>query len=139
MFVSLIALLTFIVMDAIYLSLLSGKYMSMLRKIQNGKKPFVNWSFALMSYIVLSVVLLFVAFPYAANLYAENNSIWYSAFKSGLLIGFGIYGVYNTTVLSVFKDYSLLLACIDTVWGSIGFFVATFIFLLLQRHVFFSS
>jgi hypothetical protein len=139
MFASLIAICIFITMDAIYLSILSEKYMSMLSKIQNGKKPFVNWSFAVMSYLVLMIVMLFVVFPYATQLYTKSHSLLYSAFNAGFLIGFGIYGVYNTTVLSVFKDYSLLLASIDTIWGSIGFFVAAFTYLYLQRHVFFSS
>lgn len=139
MFSSIIAVLVFFVMDVIYLSILSNDYLTMLTKIQNGKKPLVNWSFAVMSYVVLAIALLSVVFPYAQELQGKGHSLWAAALRSGLLIGFAIYGVYNTTVLSVFKDYSVRLALIDTLWGSIGFFTSALVFLYFQRHVFFSS
>lgn len=136
---SLVALIIFVIMDIIYISLLSTQYVGMVSKIQNGQKPFVKWYFAVMSYAVLAIALLCVVFPYAKLLLEKGNPIWSSALKAGFLVGFAIYGAYNTTVLSIFKNYSVTLACVDTLWGSSGFFVAALIYLYLQRQVFFSS
>lgn len=136
---SLVSFTVFVIMDIIYLSLLSTQYVTMVSKIQNGQKPFVKWHFAILSYGVLAIALLYVVFPYAKLLLQQGNSLWLSALKAGFLIGFVIYGVYNTTVLSVFKNYSVTLACIDTLWGSSGFFVAALVYLYFQRQVFFSS
>lgn len=139
MIVSLVCVILFFIMDVFYLSLLSYRYVSMLAKVQNGKMPVINWSFAIMSYMVLAIVLSTVVFPYITILQEMGYSPISSAFFGGFLIGFAIYGVYNTTVLSVFKDYSVVLASIDTIWGSTGFFLVSLIYLNLQRHVFFSS
>lgn len=52
-----------------------------------------------------------------------KDNVWTSLFR-GALFGFIVYGVYNATNYATFKDYSLSIATIDTLWGT---FAAAFV------------
>lgn len=138
MYVVLLALL-FLVLDFVYVSLVSPRYISMITNIQ--QKPFkIRFVPAILSYLVLLATLFLVVLPYAKYRRETDESCIKTAFFSGLLIGFAIYGVFNTTNTALFHDYSLPMALIDTLWGSFLFFFITLLYVCRAHlQVFFSS
>jgi uncharacterized membrane protein len=49
----------------------------------------------------------------------------------GGVFGLVVYGVLCTTNVSLFKDFSVSTAIVDTLWGGILYTVATFVYLSL--------
>ena len=49
----------------------------------------------------------------------------------GGAVGFSIFGIYNFTSLSIYKDMDVSTGIIDTVWGTTLYTLSTFIYLLL--------
>jgi uncharacterized membrane protein len=52
--------------------------------------------------------------------------------SDAFLLGIIIYGVYETTNLALFKNWSILTVIIDTLWGGILFATTTYIVNLLR-------
>ncbi len=50
------------------------------------------------------------------------------------ILGICVYGVFDFTSMAIFKNYNLLTAVVDTVWGGILFFIATFAMYKIQRY-----
>jgi uncharacterized membrane protein len=138
MYVVFLALL-FIILDFIYVSIVSPQYISMISNIQ--QQPFkIRIVPAILSYVVLLCTLLFVVLPYAKYREKTDKSCLKTAIFSGLFVGFAIYGVFNTTNTALFRDYSLTMAIIDTLWGSFLFFTITLLFVCRSHlQVFVSS
>ncbi len=124
-------ILLFLILDMVYVSFVSSKYTLMINNIQQNtfKIRFVP---AVLSYIVLVVALVFVVLPYAQLRKTVDKSMLKTAFFSGFLIGFAIYGVFNTTNLALFNNYSYSLAVLDVLWGASLFFLITLLFLFLS-------
>lgn len=128
MFSLLPTIVLFVILDLTYVSIVAPKYSFMVSQIQQS--PFnLHFTSAILSYIVLTMSLLFVVFPYATLRKSTDNSVLKTAFLSGFLIGFAIYGVFNTTNVALFKGYSIPLAVIDTLWGATLFFAITLVYL----------
>ena len=66
---------------------------------------------------------LFTVFSLYFFIIRENKNEFEAA-----ILGFLIYGIYETTNLALFKKWTLLTVLIDSVWGGILFFITTFIF-----------
>lgn len=115
----------------VYVSIVSTRYSLMMNNIQQNPLK-INYISAILSYIVLVVTLVFVVFPYAQMRKKIDNSIVKTAFFSGFLIGFAIYGVFNTTNVALFHNYSYGLALLDVIWGSSLFFIVTLLFLYVS-------
>jgi uncharacterized membrane protein len=126
-----VIIVLFIILDFIYVSAVASKYSMMISKIQNA--PFkINAISAMLSYVVLIITLVFVVFPYATQKVSGDRSVTSlvkASFLSGFLIGFAVYGIFNTTNVAIFKDYSIALALLDTLWGSTLFFITTLLYL----------
>jgi uncharacterized membrane protein len=87
--------------------LTGGKYaLPIAEKIQ-GSKISMNYYSAIFVYLFLAYMLL------KTNTYSE-----------AFLFGICIYGVYDFTTLSIFKNYDYRFAIFDTLWGGILFFVS---------------
>lgn len=62
---------------------------------------------------ILSWLLIAVGIQYFAK-----SSTTLQSFYNGLLLGFVIYGVYNTTNYATLKNYPIKTALLDTLWGT---------------------
>ena len=51
------------------------------------------------------------------------------------LLGFFIYGIYETTNFSILKDWTILTILIDSIWGGILFFTTTFLFRNFKKYI----
>ena len=74
----------------------------------------VNVSYASITYVLLICGMMIFIYPYLTDEnYIRNGLIL------GFLWGFITYGVFDTTNLGIFKNYSPVTAFIDTCWGGI--------------------
>ena len=66
---------------------------------------------------------LFTVFSLYFFIIRENKNEFEAA-----ILGFLIYGIFDSTNLAIFKKYSLKAFSIDIIWGSFLFFISTLIF-----------
>jgi len=113
-FYFLVAAVLFIVIDSIYLNFIKGYFMDQIQKVQGSPlKP--NFAAILLCYTFLVVGLnYFIIKPKKSP-------------KDAFLFGIVIYGVYETTNLALFKNWSWLTVFMDTLWGGILFGTVTWI------------
>jgi uncharacterized membrane protein len=97
-------------------------YASYISKIQNSPlDPKVLPAF--LAYLLMILGLVFIVFDSIKKDPSEN--ILYLSFRYGWVFGLVVYGVYNATNYAIFKNYSIKMALIDTLWGSFVYFFAT--------------
>ena len=101
-------------------------------KIQ--KLPFeINYYSATLAYIIVIFSILFIAIPFTLQHISKNEEISQKLYKSfiyGGAVGFSIYSTYNLTSMSVYKNYDMKVAIIDTLWGTFLYTFLTFIFIM---------
>ena len=47
--------------------------------------------------------------------------------NDAFILGFCVYGIYEFTNIAIFKNYKWIAAIVDTLWGGILFYTATYI------------
>ena len=60
--------------------------------------------------------------------------IWWKSAFWGFCFGVIIYGVYNTTNMAVFSQWSMMISMIDIVWGGVFNALIALVILLAQKH-----
>lgn len=115
----LVAAIIFVVLDGIYLNLSKGYFNNQVKKIQ-GSDIKINMIATGITYIIL-------IFGINYFIIQRHRSV-----KDAALLGFVIYGVYEFTNMSLFKDWSILTAIIDTTWGTVLFGLTTAIIYKLE-------
>jgi uncharacterized membrane protein len=121
----LIGIPLLIIIDYLWINVFNKKfYLKSFKKMGRvNKKGWDIWFFpGLVSWIILVFGIVFFVF----NL-ATNNLEF---FLYGAVLGFVIYGVYDTTNLATLKNYPKSFALIDTLWGG---FLCGIVSLILYR------
>jgi uncharacterized membrane protein len=113
-FIFLFTAIVFVALDFMYLNLIKEYFSKQIAKVQ-GEKLEVNFLGAAICYIFLIAGLNYFII--------EPKKSVYDAF----LLGIVIYGVYETTNYSLFKNWSILTVLIDTLWGGVLFASTTFL------------
>lgn len=137
MYPALISVVLLLILDFMYVFAFKNTYMALIKKIQNSRKPEINILSAILSYVVIIIGFLFVVVPNIDLRLSNGNQlskhhVLKTAFISGGLLGFVIYGVFNTTNVALFKDYSITTAMIDVVWGTLLFFISALFYTILS-------
>jgi uncharacterized membrane protein len=135
---SIISALILLVLDAGYIYTIKNGYLAMLRKIQGSNLVEINMYAIVFCYAFVIGGLILYVLPYAQKMIdtTETNSVMnkvYVAVIVGGLFGAIVYGIYNTTNMAIFKDFSLQFALFDIVWGSFLFYISTLVYLLLRK------
>jgi uncharacterized membrane protein len=94
----------------------------------------LNYMYAFIAYILVIFASLYIAIPFTKHYLNKNDSITdklYKSFIYGGSIGLAIYGIYNFTNLSIFKEYSIRVALMDSIWGIILNTFVVFVYTLL--------
>jgi uncharacterized membrane protein len=73
--------------------------------------------------VIISYMFMTLAF------YKIVNNSYYNAFFLGLTI----YGIYNFVNYSIFNDYLLYSAIIDTIWGSILYMITLYVYKIIKN------
>jgi len=104
---------TMLTLDSVYLSNIGGPlFAKMVKGIQKDDMK-INMFGAIGSYLLLILVLY-------KFIIVERKSP-----SDAFLLGFCIYGVFDFTNIAIFKNYSLLPALLDTLWGGVLFYIVT--------------
>ena len=121
-----IALLTFFVIDIVWLVVIAKKlYQDQLGFIMSDKP---NWFVAVLFYLIFVVGLVF----FVINPAIERESISYAIFV-GMLFGFITYSTYDLTNLATLKDWPVMITVIDLIWGSsLGALVSMITYLVVR-------
>jgi len=110
----LISAIVFITLDSFYLNYMKGYFEKQIQDVQ-GSALKINYMGAALCYLFLIIgINYFIIKP--------KKSV-----QDAFLLGFIIYGVYETTNYATFKNWSLLTIFIDTLWGASLFALTTYI------------
>ena len=112
----------FVVIDSIYLGLASNFFNKMIKRIQGSKIKF-RLEGAILCYI-------FLIFGLNHFIISQNKSPFEAA-----LLGWVIYGVYETTNYAILNNWSIKALIMDTVWGGILFYATTFLTYKLKNYI----
>jgi uncharacterized membrane protein len=118
-FLLLVSAIVFIILDFVYLNVIKGYFDNQIKSVQ-GSPIKINYLGAALCYILLIVgINYFIIKP--------RRSV-----SDAFLLGIIIYGVYETTNLALFKNWSIFTVIIDTLWGGLLFASTTYIVNLLR-------
>ena len=109
----LVAIISLILCDLVWFQILDYKKEGGVTKNFNYLSAFLSW--------LLICSAIGVQLP---QKYKE-------ALVYGALVGLVVYGVFNTTNFAINKDWSLKLACLDTLWGMVVCSIASSIVYLI--------
>jgi uncharacterized membrane protein len=113
-------LLILLAVDSVYLFLTKSIFGEVVAKIQRTAIQF-RLEGAVVVYLLLALGLYYFIIK-------PGCSPWEAAF-----LGLVIYGTFDFTNYAMFKNYDLMTAMMDTVWGALLFFITTFIFDLTRK------
>ncbi len=101
----------FVFLDFIVLSMLSKQWNRVIKNIQD--KPLtVKYSYAFLTYIFLIFGLYYFVYRHI------NKNTWkYDSIVKAFIFGAVVYGIFDLTNLSIFNNYEVSIALIDTLWG----------------------
>ena len=118
-FTLLISAIVFVTIDFFYLNLMKSYFANQIKKIQN-KTMTIN---------VLGVLLCYIFLIFGINYFIIKPK---RSVQDAFLLGLIIYGVYETTNLATFSDWSLFMVIMDTLWGGVLFALTTYIVSLVR-------
>ena len=105
----------FVLVDAGFLYLMSNNFQTMVKKIQG-----TPLNMELLPTIACYIILVSSLYYFVIN----KKGTYLDAF----LLGFFIYGVYETTNMAIFKDWSYKVGLIDLTWGGFLFLITTYLY-----------
>lgn len=114
-----------LVIDSIYLTLIKGFFNKQIKTIQ-GSDIKLNYLGAVICYPIMIFGLYYFIIKNKKNY--KNN---YQIVRDAVILGWVIYGVYESTNLAVFKKWDLKTVLVDGIWGGILFGLTTYIYLLI--------
>ena len=119
-FYILVTAIVLLSLDYIYLNLMSSYFQNQVKRVQ-GTPLKMNFVGVALCYILLIIGLYYFIIKL-------NKSV-----SDAFLLGLVIYGVYETTTLGLFTNWSILTVIIDTLWGASLFAITTFIINKLKK------
>lgn len=105
----------FVLVDSGFLYLMSNNFQTMIKKIQ-GSPLEMKLIPTIACYIIL-VSSLYYFIVYKKGSYLD-----------AFLLGFFIYGVYETTNMAILKDWSPKVGLIDLLWGGFLFLISSYFY-----------
>ena len=105
----------FVLVDVGFLHLMSNNFQTMVKKIQG-----TPLKMKLLPTIACYIILVSSLYYFVIN----KKGSYLDAF----LLGFFIYGVYETTNMAIFKDWSYKVGLIDLTWGGFLFLITTYLY-----------
>ena len=110
----LVSSLILLGLDSIFIYFMSSTFKSQVLDVQ-GSALRIN---------ILGAVLSYAFLIFALNYFIlqKNKSV-----QEAFLLGFVLYGVYETTSLALLKNWRLSTVAIDTLWGGVLFALTTYL------------
>lgn len=104
--------LLLIIIDIPYLFLNVADFKSMIKDIQ-GKDIDIKYIPALITYLIMSLGIYYFCL--------NNNDDIKTKMISAAILGFTVYGTFDFTSMTIFKDWKYKQSIIDMIWGTILF------------------
>jgi uncharacterized membrane protein len=119
--------------DFIWIYLINKKnYTESIEKVQKNK-PVFNFNYAIFTYFLVMISIIYLSVPFVKSKFTNKDSKKNKIVKSllyGAFVGFIIYGVYNFTCLSIYKNYEFKVGLMDSLWGAFLYASSTTLYLL---------
>lgn len=115
----LISAIVFVSIDFVYLNLVKNYFSNQVKLIQGFPLK--------MNFLATLICYIFLIFGINYFIIKPNRSV-----KDAFLLGLVIYGVFETTNMSLFSKWSWLTVIMDTLWGGTLFALTTFIVSLFR-------
>tara|TARA_B100001996_G_C18142100_1_gene393396 strand:+ start:17 stop:388 length:372 start_codon:yes stop_codon:yes gene_type:complete len=104
-----------VLVDGGFLYLMRNNFQTMVKKIQG-----TPLNMELLPTVACYIILVSSLYYFVIN----KKGSYLDAF----LLGFFIYGVYETTNMAIFKDWSYKVGLIDLTWGGFLFLITTYLY-----------
>lgn len=110
-----------LILDAIFLSLISDTFKNMMEKVQNKKiRNFtIQYTYVPIIYIIMILSLYILVLR-------DRRPIWHAS-----LLGLAIYGTYEFTNLATISNWDLSFSILDTMWGVFCFTLSTYLYYII--------
>jgi uncharacterized membrane protein len=108
----LITVPIFFVVDLIWLGFLARDFYQ--RRLGYLMRPQVNWSAAILFYLIFIVGIVFFAVKPALEAQSPLRALVY-----GALFGFFTYATYDLTNLATVRDWPVIVTVVDLIWGTV--------------------
>jgi uncharacterized membrane protein len=118
-FAFLVSAIVMVVIDYVYLYLFKGYFSNQVKNVQGSPLT--------MNYLATAICYIFLILGLNYFIIKPRRSV-----RDAFLLGLVIYGVYETTNWSLFKNWSIFTVILDTLWGGALFAATTFIVHLLH-------
>ena len=112
----------FVIVDTGFLYLMRNNFQTMIKKIQ-GSPLKMNL------YATIACYILLVSSLYYFIIYKKGS------YLDAFLLGFFIYGIYETTNIAIFKDWNIVVGLIDLSWGGFLFLITTYLYKNLIKYI----
>ena len=100
----------FFAIDMVWLGLIAKNFYR--EKLGFILSPEVNWGAAIIFYLLyIGGIIYFAVLP------ALREHSWQTALMQGAVLGFMCYATYDLTNMATIKNWPLLVAVVDIVWG----------------------
>lgn len=111
----LVILILVLLIDLCYLSIVQSTMLKVIKNIQN--KPLkIKWTYFILCYLIISFTIYYFVIK-------ERKSILYS-----FILGFCIYGIYETTNMTILTNWKQNVVILDTIWGGVLFSLVNYIY-----------
>jgi len=108
----LITVPIFFVIDLIWLGILAKDFYQ--RRLGYLMRPQVNWSAAILFYLIFIVGIVLFAVKPALEVQSPARAVVY-----GALFGFFTYATYDLTNLATVRDWPVIVTVVDLIWGTV--------------------
>lgn len=116
----LLSSIIFVVLDFMYLNITKNYFSNQVKSVQ-GTPIQMNFLGTIICYLFLIIGLnYFIIKP--------NRSV-----QDAFLLGLIIYGVFETTNLAIFKNWSYISVLLDTTWGGVLFALTTYLVKMVKK------
>jgi len=113
---------TMILLDAVFLKVMSNFFSKLVKKIQKSDLKFrLTGAIICYFFMVLSINYFIIS---------QNKSVF-----DAFILGLCIYGIYEATNYAIFDNWNMKALVIDTVWGGILYATTTYVVKNLNKYV----
>ncbi len=111
-YIYLITVPVFFLIDLVWLGVVAKDFYQ--RHLGYLMRPQVNWTAAILFYLVFIVGIVLFAVKPALEAQSASRALVY-----GALFGFFTYATYDLTNLATVKDWPAIVTVVDLVWGTV--------------------
>lgn len=115
--------------DIVWLTIQKPRYNNLVKNVQ-GYDISVRIGPAIFTYILVIISIIFIVIPLAESKKKNKNLLTTSLIYGGGT-GLCVYGIFNFTNLSIFKEYGIQMATVDTLWGVFLYTTSCYLFLIM--------